>query len=124
MLSPVHQTLSASAALVALMGGALRAYRHGNAPQGAVRPYITWSQTLTPENTLSELPLVDRTSVQIDVWCEQDPLVMQIAAAARDAIEPHAHMISMSFDGWDAESKCYRVTMQFDWFNPRELISS
>lgn len=120
MLPPVYEALAASAVLVGLLGGQARVYRHGYAPQGTRRPYITWtSQSITPENTLSELPGIDRVTIQIDVWCESDGLVEEIARAVRDTIEPLAHMVVAPSDGWEAESKCYRATMQFDWMLPR-----
>jgi hypothetical protein len=121
MFPPVFQTLVNDSELSGLFEGRPRVYRHGNAPQGAQRPYITWSATsIAPENTLSETPGIDRATVQVDVWCEQDALTVDIAKAVRDAIEPYAHLISQPFDGWDLESKTYRMTLQFDWFVPRE----
>ena len=121
MFPPVHQTLVSDDTLAVLFSGAPRVYRHGYVPQGTARPYITWAvPNLVPENTLSELPTMDRSTVQVDVWCEQDALTLQIAKAVRDAIEPHAHLTSQPFDGWDPESKCYRMALQFDWFIPRE----
>jgi hypothetical protein len=121
MLPPVLQTLKASAAVKAIVGtNPPRIYRHGSAPQDASNPYLTWFVvTGTPENTLSELPLVDRVGVQIDCWHQTDAGVVALAEAVRDAIEPVAHMTAMPVNLREPETKLYRIALQFDWWLDR-----
>lgn len=117
MLPPVFQTLMASP-VAGLTGG--RIYRHGSAPQNVVRPYLTWALVSgTPENTLSELPSIDRMAVQVDCWSLGDADVEQLAEAVRDAIEPVAHMTSMPIDSQEPDTKLYRISLQFDWWHSR-----
>lgn len=118
MLPPIFTTLRASNTVVTLVSS--RIYRHGSAPQDVVTPYVTWSVIAgVPENTLSELPSIDRLPVQIDCWHPTDAGIEELAKAVRDAIEPHAHMTGIPLDGRDPETKLYRIGMQFDWWEPR-----
>jgi hypothetical protein len=122
MLPLVFQTLKASAAVKAIVGtNPPRIYRHGSAPQDATRPYITWSViSAEPANHLSGTPSADRMGVQVDCWHQTDAGIEQLAEAARDAIEPGAHMTGIIFDGRDAETKLYRIGLQFDFWDQRE----
>lgn len=117
MLPPVYQTLLNSPA-GPMVGG--RIYRHGAAPQTTVRPYITWFLvTGSPENTLSELPDMDRCTVQVDCWSLSDADIVTLAIAVRDAIEPLAHMTTVPVDSQETDTKLYRMSLQFDWWLPR-----
>jgi hypothetical protein len=121
MLPPIFQTLKASETVKAIVGtNPPRIYRHGNAPQDTTRPYITWQLVSgVPENTLSELPGIDRATVQVDCWHPNDSGVETLAEAVRDAIEPFAHMTIVPIDLRDVETKLFRVMLQFDWFLDR-----
>ena len=120
MLPPVFQTLKASAAVKNIVGqNPPRIYRHGSAPQDTSQPYITWFALPAPENTLSELPIVDRVSVQIDCWHQTDAGVETLAVAVRDAIEPHAHMTATLMDLREPETRLYRISLTFDWWLDR-----
>jgi hypothetical protein len=121
MLPPIYNLLRASGAVVALVGD--RIFRHGSAPKGVREPYLTWFQvTGTPENTLSETPTIDRSSIQIDIWCggaTGDRQCETVCEAVRDALEPHAHMISTPIDQRDPETRLWRIAAEFDFFVPR-----
>lgn len=119
MFPPVFSTLSAASAVTALIGDPPRAWRHGNAPQGGTQPYVTWFAGATPENTLSELPAVDRVGLQVDCWSADDAEVEALAIAVRDAIEPLAQMTTAPVDDFEPQTKLYRVTLQFDWWLAR-----
>ena len=125
MFPPVFRTLKASEDVRNIIqsgSGAPRIFRHGAAPQDAERPYITWIVVSgIPENNLSDLPPVDRVTVQVDAWHPTDAGVEALALAVRDAIEPHAHMTNGPLlDDRDlANSKLFRIAMQFDWFVDR-----
>jgi len=127
MFPPVFQTLKASADVTNIVGtNPPRIYRHGSAPQRDVndntplQPYVTWMVvTGTPENQLSDVPLIDRVTVQVDCWHPTDKGIVPFAQAVRDAIEPTAHMTAMPVDERDPETKLYRIALEFDWFLDR-----
>lgn len=122
MLPQVFPLLSASSAVRALIGS--RAYRHGSAPQDVVAPYVTWFVvTGNPENTLEDLPRVDRYEVQLDCWSvntgEGPAQVETLAKAVRDALEPYAYMTAVVADTRDQETQRYRVALQFTFWHDR-----
>lgn len=125
MLPAVFPLLSASSAVKALVGSSpVRVYRHGDAPQDVVAPYITWFVVNgTPENCLSDLPPVDHYDVQIDCWSDNtgtgSSAVETLAQAVRDAIEPSCYMTAVIADGKDFETQRYRIGMSFSFFTKR-----
>jgi hypothetical protein len=126
MFPPVFDTLRGSGLVVSLLGDVpMRCYRHGQAPQAVAKPYVTWQiVSPTPENTLSELPSIDRVQVQLDCWSDDDAAVTTLAVAVRDAIEPYAHMTGGASDDYEPATKLYRVALQFDWWLPRTEVAS
>jgi hypothetical protein len=120
MFPPVLQTLKANPAVTAILGDPPRVFARDDAPQDGDRPYVSWFiVTGTPENELSDVPGIDRQTIQVDVWSKQDEQSRALASAVRDAIEPVAHMTSMPVDGRERDTKLYRIGMQFDWWLPR-----
>lgn len=119
MLPPVYRTLKDSPEVASIV--ASRIFRHGNAAQETARPYITWFLAAgAPENQLSGLPGHDRCTVQVDCWHTTDSGVQTLAEAARDAIEPFAHMTGIVVNERDFETRLYRIALQFDWWLERE----
>ena len=114
MLPPIFEWLKTSA-VQDIIGTPPRAYRHGSAPQDTTRPYVTW-QLITgiPDNTLSELPDVDRLSVQVDCWHQTDAGIEVLATAVRNAIEPFGHMTAINLNQREPDTKLYRISLQFD----------
>ena len=121
MLPAVFPILAGDSDVTGFIGSApARVYRHGEAPQGVARPYVTWFLSSgIPENTLGELPLVDSYSVQIDCWSDSDAEVEQLAEAVRNAIEAEHHITSFGPNGRDPETMRYRIGMTFTFWNPR-----
>lgn len=125
MLPPVFPLLRAAQAVTALIGTSpTRAFRHGSAPQNVAAPYVTWAVISgVPQNALDEVPRVDQLSVQVDCWSDNtgtgSAAVEQLATAVRDALEPHAHMVSGPADSRDPETMRYRITMTFDFWRSR-----
>lgn len=126
MFPPIFDTLRGSGLVVSLLGDVpMRAWRHGNQPQGEARPYLTWHIVSgVPENTLSELPCADRVTVQLDCWSADDTAVETLATAVRDALEPYAHMTGVIQNDWEPQTKLFRVGLQFDWWLPRGEVAS
>lgn len=126
MLPPVFQTLKASSAVKAIVGtNPPRIYRHGAAPQDATKPYITWTLAgAAPANQLSGLPPIDAMIVQVDCWHPTDAGIELLAQAARDAIEPFAHLTGIPINQRELSStKLYRIALQFDWWHHRDEIT-
>jgi hypothetical protein len=121
MFPPLFATLKASQSVKSIVGtNPPRIYRHASAPQDTSRPYITWNVLSTlPANNLSQLPPVDRISVEIDCWHQTDSGIEALAEAVRDAVEPYAHMTATFIDTREAETKLFRIGMQFDWWLDR-----
>lgn len=117
MNPPVFAALKASPAVRAIVGvNPPRIYRHGNAPQDTARPYVTWEiDAVDPENNLSDLPAGDRITVTVHAWHQTDAGVVALAAAVRDAIEPHAHMTAVPVDEREPQTKLFHMAAVFDW---------
>lgn len=121
MLPAVFPLLASDSTVTGFIGASpVRVYRHGEAPQGVVAPYVTWFVVSgSPENELDETPKVDGYTVQVDCWSDSDAEVEQLAEAVRDAIEPSHHMTAVIANGRDAETMRYRIGMSFSFWTER-----
>jgi len=120
MLPPIFTILQSSFDVRSIIGDTPRAYRHGEAPQNTTKPYVTWGMvTGTPENELSDVPSVDKITLQVDCWHQTDSGVEELARAVRDAIEPYAYMTGMPVNLRETETKLYRIGLQFDYWQSR-----
>jgi hypothetical protein len=121
MLPAIFPWIRDAAAVTALIGtDPVRCYRHGNAPQGTSAPYLTWYVVSgLPENDLSDTPRVDSYIVEVDCWSQDPTQVETLAAAVRDAIEPHANMTGVAVNGRDAETLLYRIGLTFNVWRHR-----
>lgn len=87
---------------------------------GTKRKYVTWSIVGgTPENYLDQLPTMDSGRVQIDCWAEDPVTCQNLMIAVRNAIEPHAHMISTPLSGFESDTKLYRYLLEFQFWELR-----
>ena len=126
MLPKILHLLKASPAVTALIGAGtdpvsdpVRVYRHGEAPQGVVAPYVTWSVPGgAPENTFDGAD-ADVFRVQVDCWSDQDAQIEQLAAAVRAALEPAAHLVAYLDDSRNPETKRFRMSFAFDFILDR-----
>lgn len=110
---PVFQILSGSPAVVALVP-ASRIRGQGYAGETPATPYITWQIVDgIPANYTGNRPGLDQWRVQIDCWSATAAQSKQIAAAVRDALEPHAQCVAIFGDDYDTDAKLYRFG--FDW---------
>lgn len=120
MLPPIYTTLQSSADVRAILSARPRVFRMGEAPQKEQRPYATWLIISgVPENTLSETPTIDRCSLQFDLYAMQDGEAEVLATAVRDCLEPFAHMTAWRIPGREEQTRMFRVSLDFDWWNPR-----
>lgn len=119
--APVFATLSASAAVKALIGSSpVRCYPAGEAPQGVTLPYATYQQvTGSPENYLGTTPDADGSTVQIDVYGATVSSARAAMAVIRDALEPVAYVVAVREMGRDPETNNVRLSMDVDWITNR-----
>lgn len=121
MIPNIFPILSGSVPVTALVGSnPVRIFPFEEATEGVTYPYVTWTViTGTPANTLDKLPVIDYLSTQVDIWGKTSASALDVAAAVRDAIEPHAHMVGLGSMERDLETKSYRVRLDFDFFIER-----
>ena len=121
MIPPIVPLLAADATVTALLGSApIRVYPFGEAPELQTYPYATWTVfSGNPQNQLGDVPDMDVIGTQVDIWGETASSALDVAAAIRDAIEPHAHMVGFGSTTREAETGHYRVRLEFDFFTER-----
>lgn len=126
MYPPIYSVVNIPSVQAVLKtgNGPLRFYLFGMAPQNVEKPYAVWQTAYgSPENYISQNPDMDYFGVQVDVYASeiQGPTVTrQVAEALRDAIEPHAHIVSWRGDSQDQDTKNYRFGFDCDWWVSRE----
>lgn len=119
---PIFAICSADAGVIALLGSGVncRLYPFGEAPQNVSKPYAVWQVvTGTPENYLNQVPDVDAWGIQVDVYSPTVSGCRSAAEALRDAIEPHAHIVTWGGDDRDPDTNNYRLTFSIDWWVDR-----
>ena len=126
MFVSVYSDLVGDPTVSALVGTPPRIYPHGRVPPKTVYPYVVFSSYGTPENTLSEVPLVDNTRIQVDCYATNQgggqPSISLVAKAVRDALERVYSMLSFTeHNGPDPVTGSYRATLEFQGFNHREV---
>lgn len=117
MLPPIYPLLMASSAVQALIGD--RAYRHGSAPQGVLRPYVTWSAPGGFAENAFDGADADVFRLQVDCWADADDAIETLASAVRAAIEPAAHLVAYIADERNFETRRFRIGMTFDFILAR-----
>lgn len=125
MFPSIFQIIAADSDVLGILGtDPVRFYPHGRAEQEGEAPYATWFVVSgIPDNSISELPRVDRHDVQVDCWSgntgDGSAQVKALALAIRNAVEPFAHMTIAPFDNVDPDTKRNRITMQFTFWTDR-----
>lgn len=126
MLPVIFPLLKASPDVTALIGGGtdpitdpVRVYRHGAAPQGVPKPYVTWSAPAGDAQITFEGADADTFRVHVDCWADDDAQIDVVAEVVRAALEPHAHLVAYLADERDAETKRYRISFAFDFIESR-----
>lgn len=121
MIPPIFSIIAAAPSVTALIGSSpVRFYNFGEAVQTTPKPYAVWQLiTGVPANYINQLPDMDDTRVQVDVYDDDAATTRAVAIAIRDAIEPHAHMVGFADRGRDATTRNYGFMMDFEFFTPR-----
>lgn len=117
MIPPILSVCAASTAVTALLGSdPCRLYPGGEVDENTPIPYATWQGVGgSPENYLGDLPDIDGYSLQIDCWGANARQAGDVAQAIRDAIEPHAYVVSWRGLSRDPETKEYRYSFDIHW---------
>lgn len=125
MYPPIFETVAADSNVQTNIGTSpCRFYPFGEAPQNVQKPYAVWQfVTGRPENYLNQVPDIDSMSIQVDVYAATASDARDVAQALRDAIEPHAHIISWRGEDRDEDTRNYRVSFDVDWLVSRETVS-
>lgn len=121
MIPPIFSIIAAAPSVTALIGSSpVRFYNFGEATQATPKPYAVW-QLITgiPANYINQLPDMDDTRVQVDVYDDDAATARAVAVAIRNAIEPHAHMVGFADRGKDATTRNYGFMMDFEFFTRR-----
>lgn len=120
MNPPVYTALNVPA-VNALVG--TRIYANGHAPQGVLRPYITWQIVGGgPGINLSCAPEYDNPRVR--VWCYSDEsagtaISRNLGNVARDALEEITHVIYGPVDDYESDTKLLVKIMDADFWDER-----
>ena len=117
MLPDIRALLAADPTANGLLAG--RVYRHGYAPQGVARPYVTWSLPSGEADYTLDAPVMDRFRVQVDCWSDTDAGVETLAEAVRNAMETRTTATLYIADERDHETQRFRISFQFDWIADR-----
>lgn len=121
MIPPIFTICAAVPAVTNLIGlSPVRLYPFGLAPQGVLKPYVTW-QTISgsPENYLGNLPDADSWTVQVDVWADTAAKVLDVARALRDALEPNAYITGWGNQSQERDTMLYRYPFTVDFIVTR-----
>lgn len=121
MMLPAIFTILNTSAIQAYVGSSpVRIYRHGQAPEGVARPYITWFVVIgMPYDQIDGTPCGDMDTVQIDVWSESDAQVEALAALVRDAIESNGYTCRITANDFETDTKLYRIGFDVDFIHSR-----
>jgi hypothetical protein len=118
---PVFQYAVAHAPVLTALGtNPTRFWPFGKAPQDEPRPYAVHQLVYgTPENTLSCPPDIDLFGIQIDAYAKSVTDARNVAAALRDAFEPHGHVTAWNGENWEANTGLYRVSFTVEFWTLR-----
>lgn len=126
MIPSLYPYLSSDSDVTAYLGASpTRAYPHGRAPVKPTYPFVTWRLVDgVPENTLSEIPIVDAARVQVDGWLPNDgtgaATLEPLAKAVRNALQEHFSVLSYAQSpGPDPVTGSLRFTLDILVWNHR-----
>lgn len=121
MFPPIFSVCAADPGVTALLGTSpMRLNPFGEGEQGDPVPYAVWQVVGgAPENHLGDAPDVDRYSLQVDVYAATGASASAVAAAMRDAIEPHAYITRWGAQETDPDTGHRRIGFDVSWHVPR-----
>jgi len=121
MFPPFFQVVSADIAVQALLGSTpCRVVPFGEVPAKMQKPYVAYSFTTSPENTLSCAPDIDSHAIRVEFVGDSGSSVVDAARAIQVAVEPFAHVLSYSLLGRAPSTRDYLLVMEIDWVHKRD----
>lgn len=121
MYPPIFAIAAADTAVQAALGtDPVRFWPFGLAPQDETRPYAVHQLVYgSPENTLACAPASDNFGVQVDAYAKTVTSARAVAAALRDALEPHAYITAWNGESWESATGLYRVSFTVEFQTDR-----
>ena len=125
MYPPIFALAAASGAVQTALGSnPVRFWPFGKAPQKGTTayavPYAVHQLVYgSPENTLSCTPASDSFGIQVDVYAADETAARAVAAALRDALEPHAYITAWNGESWESATGLYRVSFTVEFQTDR-----
>lgn len=125
MYPPIFEVVAADSDVQTNLGvSPTRFYPFGEAPQSVAKPYAVWQFVSGfPENYINQVPDIDSMSIQVDVYATTSGQARDVAQALRDAIEPHAHIVSWRGEERDPDTRNFRISFDVNWMVSRETVS-
>lgn len=100
-----------------------RVYPFGEAGKSPVKPYCVWQQIGgDPEFCISDVPDIDRFSIQVDIYADSGDAARDAAKAIRDALDPYGN-VSYEGDGRDPDTDNYRYSLSVELYVERDSVS-
>lgn len=123
MRADINGICAGSVAVTILIGSdPMRLYAFDDAPQGVLKPYVTWQTVVgTPNNTLADLPEDDEYVIQLDVWALSKDSAEAVANAISDAVDAsaQAYVSAWNGEGRDPVTRNYRYSFSVDFIEQR-----
>lgn len=121
MFAPVFKTLSTPGVTTIVDD---RIYSSGRAPQGVIKPYITWFVVNgSPDNHLSGPPISDDDLVQIDCYAgpgdDQEAICLAIAKQVRAALDDAGQSNRVIINHREADTGLFRIGIQTNFLYNR-----
>lgn len=120
---PIFGIVSTNTACTTLLGTSPVRFWEDTVPEQynpVTKPYVVWSTVGgAPENYPGELPTMDSGRLQVDVYGATKQQARNTALAIRNAVEPHAHMVSTPIPLFEPDTKLYRYILEFQFWTLR-----
>ncbi|MFA5715281.1 MAG: DUF3168 domain-containing protein [Candidatus Paceibacterota bacterium] len=121
MNPPLFPIVSADSAVRSVLGtNPVRVFPFGGADENTVLPYAVWQVVGgEPENYLGNPPDADSFLTQIDVYAKTGLAARACALALRNALEPHAHIVSWRGESKDQTTGNFRYSFDINFITAR-----
>lgn len=121
MNPPLFTIVSGNSLVSSIFGtNPVRVLPFGSADENTILPYAVWQVVAgLPENYLGNLPDADTFLTQIDVYAKTGTVARNGAKALRDALEPHAYIVSWRGESKDQTTGNFRYSFDINFITAR-----